>query len=258
MRGLKRQHGIRARSVPPRQSVVSGDIPAPLHNNLTRVRVQQMFSDATEEIARSKKPLYSRSRSQSCTALDWFVGDMSWSDVEASGRLDRSGSYRSVQHEGPELDMRHACVKSSSPTVIHQTQHYSVAPLSAELMIPESAPSPTAGRSAPPPTPLTNVSYDATSRATVDVTVSWCSSILPVSVLIDYHSESMRSQTSQCEAVHNNHSSLSPSLKAHSALRRRYINRSGASHSLWIVGKSAITMRNTRLRSLTHTQTLYP
>ena len=113
--------------------------------------------------------MYSRGRSASCTALDWFAGDLSWSDVEASGRLERSGSYRSVQHDGPELDLRHDCVKASSPVVVHQAKHHAVVPLSAELIITEpDEVSPTAGRSAPPPTPVTNVSYEATSRGTVD------------------------------------------------------------------------------------------
>ena len=121
------------------------------------------------------RPVYTRGRSASCTALDWFAGDLHWSSVEASGAFVRTGSYRSVHHYGHVMDMRHDRVKSSTPIVIHQDKPYAEAPLSAEIGTIEP-PTPTAGQSAPPPTPVRNVSYAATSRGTVEDTVSQSSS----------------------------------------------------------------------------------
>ncbi|KAJ3526893.1 hypothetical protein NM688_g8202 [Phlebia brevispora] len=149
-RGLKRRRSGRAQSVPPRQTTI---LPESSFNT----------GNGTD----NSRPMVSRGRSASCTALDWFSGDMTWQDVEASGYLTRSGSYRSVEHEGPVLDVRHDCVKTASPTVVHQSRPHAIAPLSAELVA-EGASSLTAGRSAPPPTPVTSLNYNATSGATVD------------------------------------------------------------------------------------------
>ena len=116
------------------------------------------------------RPVYARVRSKSCTAIDWFQGALYWSDVEASGSFIRSGSYRSVHHYGQVMDMRHDRVRTATPVVIHQDRPYADAPLSAEVGVVET-PTSTAGRSAPPPTPVQDVSYAATSRGTVEDTV---------------------------------------------------------------------------------------
>lgn len=115
------------------------------------------------------RPAYTRGRSASCTALDWFAGALYWSDVEASGSFTRSGSYRSIHHYGQVMDMRHDRVKTATPVVIHQNRPYAEAPLSAEVGTVETTLA--AGQSAPPSTPVRNVSYAATSSGTVEDTV---------------------------------------------------------------------------------------
>lgn len=126
-------------------------------------------------------PIASRGRSASCTALDWFSGGLTWSDVEASGYLMRSGSYRSVEHEGPVLDMRHDCVKARSPTVVpgqhDQNSPTAVTPLTAELVAVRN-PITTAGRSAPSPTPVEGTRDGETSHASVDNDVGSFASLL--------------------------------------------------------------------------------
>ena len=59
---------------------------------------------------------------------------LEWQNVESSEYLARSDSYKSVAAEGPILDIRHDCVKSNSPTIVHQQKAFAAAPLSAEVM----------------------------------------------------------------------------------------------------------------------------
>ena len=139
-------------------------------------RCQKILED-TPELAKGSRaalPLATRGRSASCTALDWFAGELTWRDVEASGYLQRSGSYRSVEHEGPEIDITHDHVKTGSPTVIQfdQSSPSAITPLSAELVVTRGDHMVIAGRSPPPPTTPTGAQLDATSRNTVDNDVS--------------------------------------------------------------------------------------
>ncbi|KAI0083995.1 hypothetical protein BDY19DRAFT_601237 [Irpex rosettiformis] len=80
-----------------------------------------------------KHPLLRR-RSSSCTNLNWFKNGLEWQTVESSEHLARSNSYKSVTSGGPILDIRHDCVKSNSPTIVHQPRPFVAAPLSAEVM----------------------------------------------------------------------------------------------------------------------------
>lgn len=87
----------------------------------------------------------------------------------------RSGSYRSVEHEGPVLDMRHDRVKARSPTVV-PGQHdrdspIAVAPLTAELVAVRNSVT-TAGRSEPSPTLVETARHEGTPNAIVGNDVS--------------------------------------------------------------------------------------
>ncbi|KAI0818874.1 hypothetical protein BC629DRAFT_1464807 [Irpex lacteus] len=80
------------------------------------------------------KPELLRKRSASCTNLDWLRNGVEWQTIESSEHLARSDSYQSVSADGPILDIRHDCVKSSSPTVVHQQRPFGSGPLSAVVM----------------------------------------------------------------------------------------------------------------------------
>ncbi len=97
-----------------------------------------------------------------------------WREVEASGRVNRSGSYRSTTEEEPILEIRHDCVKSGSPTVVHQNKPYDVTPQAAEILILSESVTPTTARFTPP-SPLTSTAQNITQHIdnSFDTTVSF-------------------------------------------------------------------------------------
>ena len=96
---------------------------------------------------------------------------MSWSDVEASGRLVRTGSYLSSEEDGPVLDLRHDRVKASSPVVIYQDRPYSVSPLSAEIVTVQDVVSASSSHAAPSSTLVCGINHDAAAKGSVEDTV---------------------------------------------------------------------------------------
>ncbi|GJE86875.1 hypothetical protein PsYK624_029580 [Phanerochaete sordida] len=122
---LKRRNGVRARSVPVRKEQRPGPRPSSSDNSDSESR----------PVVRVSRAL-SRNRSNSCTALDqWFAGDMDWRAVVHGGAVECTES--NLGAVAPILDIRHSCVKSESPTVVHQERPHSLTPQSAELVLPD-------------------------------------------------------------------------------------------------------------------------
>ncbi|KAI0340602.1 hypothetical protein BDW22DRAFT_1360006 [Trametopsis cervina] len=89
--------------------------------------------------ARPVRPDFEDQRSISYSNVDRFDTRLEWSVVETDGHLRRSPSYCSVSADGPIMDIRHDCVKSSSPTIVYQDRPYDTTPLTAEVFHLDSA-----------------------------------------------------------------------------------------------------------------------
>lgn len=60
---------------------------------------------------------------------------MDWRAVVCSGAVEPTES--NIGATEPILDIRHSCVKSESPTVVHQSRPHSLTPQSAEVVLPD-------------------------------------------------------------------------------------------------------------------------
>lgn len=80
-------------------------------------------------------PALVRNRSASCPHFNVFPSKIEWKDIVASGIVPHTES--NIGAVAPILDIRHSCVKSESPTLVHQDEGEPVTPMSAEVIIPE-------------------------------------------------------------------------------------------------------------------------
>lgn len=97
--------------------------------------VEQAPEDEFGSIARGHNPRPAvMQRSVSASALGRFSGRMEWRDLVISGCVERTESNIGAME--PVLDIRHNCVKSESPTLVHQNRPYNITPMSAEVVVP--------------------------------------------------------------------------------------------------------------------------
>lgn len=132
--GIVRRGGVRGprRNVP----VSAGSLPVCMYSSecSTNHQPTSAGNHHPDTVTSRSRPQLVRRRSASCSDLDWLKNGLDWQTVESSPYLSRSGSDKSVYADGPVLDIRHDCVKSSSPTIIHQQRPYDLTPLAAEVL----------------------------------------------------------------------------------------------------------------------------
>lgn len=122
-----------------------------------------------------------QNRRASCTALDWFSGDLEWQAV-ASNCLENNAKKYDLT--GSVDDIRHARVKSESPTVVHQARPFSVEAQSAEIMIVGEEPSGAPLSGAPSAAPANRSSIHSDGSTSSSSSSDQVSSLLLVKTVL--------------------------------------------------------------------------